>query len=397
MEDLPPGWEAKLDHGSGKTYYVDHVNHISTWQKPSFPLPPTWTEEDQEVNSFAEDDDLISMMKSVKVTPDPEEKDPFSDVFSTITMDASARAARKVNFGMGSIPDLAAVTEHSVSFEDSGSTHTTKTTGNNCVSASSADVCFSGSSPEFSAIPSASMRSTRTFSERSEYPDSTNQHPASNDLKNWVLSEAAKQRGLAPKGISAIRKAMEKRNMDRALAPENTCARNVTINGYYLTVAQARWWAIQYDIRLRSDTHYWYDPLSGFMGKLGGPIKFIASAEIDAPGEFFVRSSLGETTCTINDREIDDQEMKTWAGVDIQLRPNTKYIVEPDGTTSRAGDDQPLYNWHDKILAAAQKKSRVAKQKVGMDSGLVSMIGKGVVKGLAKGAATMAVGAMMGG
>lgn len=151
--------------------------------------------------------------------------------------------------------------------------------------------------------------------------------------------------------------------------------------GYYLTTKQVRWFAVQFGARLRSDTHYWYNPQSGFMGKLGGPIKFIVDAQVNCPGKLHVRSSLGETTILINGREITDVERKLWEGVDMQLGPNTHYIVDPDGTTSRAGDDQPLYNWHDKILAAEKKRLTSAKSKMRIATGILGMIGKEVVSG----------------
>ena len=37
--DLPPHWEAKVDPGSGKTYYVNHQTKATTWEKPAMPPP----------------------------------------------------------------------------------------------------------------------------------------------------------------------------------------------------------------------------------------------------------------------------------------------------------------------------------------------------------------------
>jgi hypothetical protein len=34
-DSLPPGWEAKLDPNSGKTFYVDHVNKKTQWTHPA--------------------------------------------------------------------------------------------------------------------------------------------------------------------------------------------------------------------------------------------------------------------------------------------------------------------------------------------------------------------------
>merc|ERR1711953_1295332 len=40
--DLPSGWEEKYDPGSGKYYYIDHVNKKTQWEKPvvQAPVPP---------------------------------------------------------------------------------------------------------------------------------------------------------------------------------------------------------------------------------------------------------------------------------------------------------------------------------------------------------------------
>lgn len=63
----------------------------------------------------------------------------------------------------------------------------------------------------------------------------------------------------------------------------------------------------------------------------------------------------------------------------MQLRPNTQYIVEPDGTVSRVGDDQPLYSWQDKVRAANESSLTATKTKIGLGSGILGMIGKQVV------------------
>ncbi|XP_076321233.1 uncharacterized protein LOC143230855 isoform X2 [Tachypleus tridentatus] len=31
---LPPGWERRVDLNSGRFYYINHINHTTTWQKP---------------------------------------------------------------------------------------------------------------------------------------------------------------------------------------------------------------------------------------------------------------------------------------------------------------------------------------------------------------------------
>ena len=85
---------------------------------------------------------------------------------------------------------------------------------------------------------------------------------------------------------------------------ENVEARNVSINGYGLTLRQIRWWAVQHDVRFRSDTHYWYDHQSGFLGKLGGPVKWVVDPLIPVHGSLHPRSSLGETNIFVNKREI---------------------------------------------------------------------------------------------
>ncbi|CAM9320327.1 unnamed protein product [Ectocarpus sp. 13 AM-2016] len=40
--DLPPGWEARVQD-DGRVYYVDHINKITTYDKPQAPLPPGWS------------------------------------------------------------------------------------------------------------------------------------------------------------------------------------------------------------------------------------------------------------------------------------------------------------------------------------------------------------------
>ena len=98
------------------------------------------------------------------------------------------------------------------------------------------------------------------------------------------------------------------------------------------------------------------------MGKLGSPVKFIVDPQISYPGKLHARSSLGETTVLINGREITAGAHQNWEGVDMQLRPNTHYILDPDGTASRMGDEQSLYNWHDNVRQA-QSKTGAARQE----------------------------------
>ncbi|CBN78293.1 conserved unknown protein [Ectocarpus siliculosus] len=40
--DLPPGWEARVQD-DGRVYYVDHINKITTYDKPQAPPPPGWS------------------------------------------------------------------------------------------------------------------------------------------------------------------------------------------------------------------------------------------------------------------------------------------------------------------------------------------------------------------
>lgn len=38
---LPPGWTAMKDPSSGETYYVDHINKKSQWERPAdYTAPP---------------------------------------------------------------------------------------------------------------------------------------------------------------------------------------------------------------------------------------------------------------------------------------------------------------------------------------------------------------------
>ena len=179
--------------------------------------------------------------------------------------------------------------------------------------------------------------------------------------------------------MHAYRRAVEKRNYDKVTAVENINVTNVSINGYILSLEQVRWFAVQFGVRFRSDTHYWYDVQGGFLGKLGGPVKWIVDPEIPVWGYLHPRSSLGMTQIYINEREITEQERKLWLGVSMQLLPNTQYLVEADGTTSRVGDDLPLYNWHDKIRIASKGMSA----KLGLSTGLLAAVATGVVKGVA--------------
>ncbi|KER23350.1 hypothetical protein T265_08760 [Opisthorchis viverrini] len=40
-DPLPPGWDERVDQ-NGRTYYVDHVNRRTQWDRPSFQLPEGW-------------------------------------------------------------------------------------------------------------------------------------------------------------------------------------------------------------------------------------------------------------------------------------------------------------------------------------------------------------------
>ncbi|CAL8068189.1 unnamed protein product [Calicophoron daubneyi] len=40
-DPLPPGWDERVDQ-NGRTYYVDHVNRRTQWDRPSFQLPDGW-------------------------------------------------------------------------------------------------------------------------------------------------------------------------------------------------------------------------------------------------------------------------------------------------------------------------------------------------------------------
>eukprot|EP00752_Nemacystus_decipiens_P006030 g5445.t1 len=39
--DLPPGWGSQVH--DGRVLYVDHINKVTTYEKPTAPLPPGWT------------------------------------------------------------------------------------------------------------------------------------------------------------------------------------------------------------------------------------------------------------------------------------------------------------------------------------------------------------------
>ncbi|KAF8562987.1 hypothetical protein P879_09980 [Paragonimus westermani] len=40
-DPLPPGWDERVDQ-NGRTYYVDHVNRRTQWDRPSYQLPEGW-------------------------------------------------------------------------------------------------------------------------------------------------------------------------------------------------------------------------------------------------------------------------------------------------------------------------------------------------------------------
>ncbi|KAF5401006.1 hypothetical protein PHET_05463 [Paragonimus heterotremus] len=40
-DPLPPGWDERVDQ-NGRTYYVDHVNRRTQWDRPSYRLPEGW-------------------------------------------------------------------------------------------------------------------------------------------------------------------------------------------------------------------------------------------------------------------------------------------------------------------------------------------------------------------
>ncbi|ORZ06051.1 E3 ubiquitin-protein ligase RSP5 [Absidia repens] len=52
--DLPPGWERRIDQ-TGRTYYVDHNNRMTTWKRPSIHSATTFNEQQQQQQQLLPD------------------------------------------------------------------------------------------------------------------------------------------------------------------------------------------------------------------------------------------------------------------------------------------------------------------------------------------------------
>jgi len=161
------------------------------------------------------------------------------------------------------------------------------------------------------------------------------------DINAWLRLEAPKQREMAPRGFYSLTTAVGKFKRDRKTAPENVEVKNVSINGYLLELRQIRWFAVQVEVRFRSNNHYWYDAEAGFIGKLGGPIKWRdVPPLLPLPGKMDPICSLGETKIYINGRELPPAEVKAWKAIDMQLLDHTNYYVNPTGWVRRDCDTQ---------------------------------------------------------
>lgn len=204
-------------------------------------------------------------------------------------------------------------------------------------------------------------------------------------------------------GMDQLKSSWKKFSIDIQTPTAEVTATGATINGYPVNPSQVLFLAETFDIRLRSDHHYWYDKESGFFGKCGGILQKDIDPRLKILGDLDPRSSAGDTGIFINGREILKEEKKNWKRSGMVLDhhyvssdPQTKqsssfrYTVDPLGNVFEETSGSLLFNWRQKYGELQKKQMAIGATVVG-----VALLG-----GLAGGEGMMFGGgeeAMMGG
>ena len=165
---------------------------------------------------------------------------------------------------------------------------------------------------------------------------------------------------------------MKKLQNDLSTSAEKVQASGASINGYLLNSNQVSFLASTYNVRLRENTHYWYDHKSGFFGKIGGINQKCLDSNLEVKGVLDPRSSSGNMGIYINGREILPGEHTNWKRSGMNLEPGQRYVVDDIGNVTTENSDLVLWNWR-------------------------KMHGDMIKKGLAMGAGAVLLGGLAGG
>ena len=147
-----------------------------------------------------------------------------------------------------------------------------------------------------------------------------------------------------------------------------------TINGYPLNESQVTFLAVNFNVRLRDNTHYWYDKESVFFGKIGGICLRDLDQCLSIKGDLDPRASAGDSGIFVNGREILKEEKKNWqrAGMvldatkNIPYPPSFRYLVDPLGDVKEERSSMLLFNWRKKYKQMQKRHAAVGATVVGV-------------------------------
>lgn len=202
---------------------------------------------------------------------------------------------------------------------------------------------------------------------------------------NSKVQQSTKKREKEKNIEDRLRNGWKKFRKDISTPASLVEAKGATINGYPLNDAQVVFLAETFEIRIRDDTHYWYDKESGFFGKMGGITKHHIDPRLKIVGDLDPRSSAGDTGVFVNGREILKEEKKNWnrAGMILDRphqnhveegalqssspQPGTyRYMVDPLGNVSDEATGHLLFNWRQKFQEMRNKQVAVGATIVGV-------------------------------
>ena len=142
-------------------------------------------------------------------------------------------------------------------------------------------------------------------------------------------------------------------------------ASGATINGYPINGSQVMFLAETFGIRLRDNTHYWYDKESGFFGKMGGILQRHIDPRLKIVGNLDPRSSGGDTNIFVNGREILVEENKNWKRSGIVL-DQRRYTVDPLGNVVDEATGNIMCNWRQNYQDMQKKQLATGATVVGV-------------------------------
>jgi len=183
----------------------------------------------------------------------------------------------------------------------------------------------------------------------------------SNQKGVWgVLSDKLGKR--TSKGFTGLSTSLNRVLTDLQTKPNQRVADGATLNGYQLSTATVQWFAAAFGFKVRSDTAYWYDQRSGWIGKMGGRSKQALHLPVPCMGTMDPQCSAGDTGIFINDRQLPADERVQFMACGMPLQEGCRYTVDMRGNVRLMGRgssiDGVLFNWKQK----QQQKQRQAKK-----------------------------------